>query len=110
MRPIPAILLRFLGACASTRAAETEDASAAGEPRLLARKRLGESRAFCERLGCQLINGDPEQNWLILQNRTATIGLFQDMFDGNIHPSGRQSTARAHLRGAGWRTLSRGVF
>jgi hypothetical protein len=28
--------------------------------------------------------GDPKQKWLILQNGTSTIGLFQGMFDKNI--------------------------
>jgi hypothetical protein len=31
-----------------------------------------------------VIHGEPEQNWLILQNETATIGLFQGMFEKNI--------------------------
>jgi len=30
------------------------------------------------------VHGDETQNWLILQNETATIGLFQGMFDKNI--------------------------
>ncbi len=28
--------------------------------------------------------GEPSQNWLILQNKTITIGLFQGMFERNI--------------------------
>lgn len=50
----------------------------------LAVKDLGASRAFYEKLGLTVIGGDPAQNWLILQNETATIGLFQGMFDKNI--------------------------
>jgi catechol 2,3-dioxygenase-like lactoylglutathione lyase family enzyme len=49
----------------------------------LAVKDLGASRAFYEKLGFQAIGGDPAQNWLILQNETSTIGLFQGMFDKN---------------------------
>ena len=46
-------------------------------------KDLGASRAFYEKLGFRAIAGDPAQNWLILQSETATIGLFQGMFDRN---------------------------
>jgi catechol-2,3-dioxygenase len=49
----------------------------------LAVKNLGASRAFYEKLGFRAIGGDPAQNWLILQNETSTIGLFQGMFDKN---------------------------
>jgi catechol 2,3-dioxygenase-like lactoylglutathione lyase family enzyme len=50
----------------------------------LAVKDLAASRAFYEKLGFRAIGGDPAQNWLILQNETSTIGLFQGMFDKNI--------------------------
>lgn len=50
----------------------------------LAVKDLGASRAFYEKLGFRAIGGDPAKNWLILQNETSTIGLFQGMFDKNI--------------------------
>ena len=50
----------------------------------LAVKDLGASRAFYEKLGFRAIGGDPAHNWLILQNETSTIGLFQGMFDRNI--------------------------
>ena len=49
----------------------------------LAVKNLAASRAFYEKLGFHAINGDPAKNWLILQNETSTIGLFQGMFDKN---------------------------
>jgi catechol 2,3-dioxygenase-like lactoylglutathione lyase family enzyme len=49
----------------------------------LAVKDLAASRAFYEKLGFRPIGGDPAQNWQILQNETATIGLFQGMFDRN---------------------------
>lgn len=42
------------------------------------------SRVFYEKLGFVIIGGDQSQNWLILQNDTATIGLFQGMFEKNI--------------------------
>jgi catechol 2,3-dioxygenase-like lactoylglutathione lyase family enzyme len=50
----------------------------------LAVKDIARSRDFYEKLGFKSILGDPKQNWLILQNETATIGLFQGMFDKNI--------------------------
>jgi catechol 2,3-dioxygenase-like lactoylglutathione lyase family enzyme len=50
----------------------------------LAVKNLQASRAFYEKLGFEVVGGDPAQNWLILRNGTATIGLFQGMFERNI--------------------------
>lgn len=49
----------------------------------LAVKDIAASRAFYEKLGFRTIGGDQAQNWLILQNETSTIGLFQGMFDKN---------------------------
>ncbi len=49
----------------------------------LAVKDLAVSRAFYESLGFKKFGGDPKQNWLILQNETSTIGLFQGMFEKN---------------------------
>ncbi len=49
----------------------------------LAVKDLSASRAFYEKLGFRAIGGDPNQNWLILQNSTSTIGLFQGGPDKN---------------------------
>jgi catechol 2,3-dioxygenase-like lactoylglutathione lyase family enzyme len=50
----------------------------------LAVKDLGASRGFYEKLGFRAIHGDAAKNWLILQNETSTIGLFQGMFPKNI--------------------------
>ena len=49
----------------------------------LAVKDIAASRAFYEKLGFQAAFGDQKQNWLILQNETATIGLFQGMLPKN---------------------------
>jgi catechol 2,3-dioxygenase-like lactoylglutathione lyase family enzyme len=46
-------------------------------------KDIQRSRAFYEKLGFRAIGGDEAKNWLILQNETCTIGLFQGMFDKN---------------------------
>lgn len=50
----------------------------------LAVKDIAVSRAFYEKLGFRVFGGDQAQNWLILQNETSTIGLFQGMFDKNM--------------------------
>ncbi len=50
----------------------------------LAVKDLGASLAFYEKLGFRRVGGDPSKHWLILQNETSTIGLFQGMFDKNV--------------------------
>ena len=47
-------------------------------------KDIAASRAFYEKLGFRAMGGDQAKNWLILQNETATIGLFQGMFDKNL--------------------------
>lgn len=49
----------------------------------LAVKDLAASRAFYEKLGFRVFGGNPE-SYLIMQNETSTIGLFQGMFDKNI--------------------------
>lgn len=50
----------------------------------LAVKDIATSRAFYEELGFKVFAGDQSANWLILQNESSTIGLFQGMFDRNI--------------------------
>src|SRR4051794_3566817 len=50
----------------------------------LAVKDLKASLAFYEKLGFKSFFGKAEQKWLILKNGSATIGLFQGMFDKNI--------------------------
>jgi lactoylglutathione lyase len=41
------------------------------------------SQAFYEKLGFKAFGGDISQNWLILKNGDAVIGLFQGMFEKN---------------------------
>lgn len=50
----------------------------------LAVKDIAASRAFYEKLGFAVWGGDQQQNWLILRNGSATVGLFQGMFEGNL--------------------------
>ena len=49
----------------------------------LAVKDLVASRSFYEKLGFRAISGNPAHNFLILQNESATLGLFQGMFPRN---------------------------
>ena len=50
----------------------------------LAVKDLQKSRAFYETLGFTIFRDQSAHNWMILKSPTATIGLFQGMFEGNI--------------------------
>ncbi len=50
----------------------------------LAVKDLAASKAFYEKLGFTPIGGAMEQNYLILRNGEAAVGLFQGMFEQNI--------------------------
>ena len=50
----------------------------------LAVKDIASSRAFYEALGFAVFDGDEAQQWLILRNGDAKIGLFQGMFEGNV--------------------------
>jgi catechol 2,3-dioxygenase-like lactoylglutathione lyase family enzyme len=47
-------------------------------------KDLTASRTFYEKLGFEVVFGEADQNWLVLQNGDSTIGLFQGMFENNI--------------------------
>ncbi len=49
----------------------------------LAVKDLHAARTFYEAIGFSLMDGD-EQSWVMLQNGSAKIGLFQDMFEANV--------------------------
>lgn len=50
----------------------------------LAVKDIAVSKAFYEKFGFSEFAGDITQNWLIMKNGEATIGLFQGMFEKNI--------------------------
>lgn len=47
-------------------------------------KDLKTSKEFYEKLGFTAFAGSMEQNYLIMKNENALIGLFQGMFKGNI--------------------------
>jgi catechol 2,3-dioxygenase-like lactoylglutathione lyase family enzyme len=50
----------------------------------LAVKDIKVSKAFYEKLDFKQVSGKLEQNWVVLQNGTTKIGLFQGMFEKNI--------------------------
>lgn len=47
-------------------------------------KNVQASQAFYEMLGFSVVDGRSEDNWLILQNGEARVGIFQDKFEGNL--------------------------
>jgi predicted lactoylglutathione lyase len=47
-------------------------------------KNLKQSKEFYENLGFKTFAGGMEQNYIIMKNENALIGLFQGMFEGNI--------------------------
>lgn len=50
----------------------------------LAVKDIHKSKEFYENLGFTFKGGNIEQNWIVLKNGNAVIGLFQGMFEDNI--------------------------
>jgi len=47
-------------------------------------KNINESKQFYENLGFSVFGGDISQDWLIMKNGNAIIGLFQSMFEKNM--------------------------
>lgn len=47
-------------------------------------KNLAVSRDFYQKLGFTVYAGELAHNFLIMKNGNTNIGLFQDMFEGNI--------------------------
>jgi catechol 2,3-dioxygenase-like lactoylglutathione lyase family enzyme len=76
---------------ATARATQSPTTRKAGDTRMklgnfsvsLAVKDLAASRAFYEKLGLRAVFGDGK-SWIILQNDSVTIGLFQGTLDKNI--------------------------
>jgi len=50
----------------------------------LAVKDIQASRSFYESLGFEAYDDHQDQNWIILRNGEAVIGLFQGMFEKNL--------------------------
>ena len=89
IRFVTCLLMCGLGGYAGMRAGQAPAATTEEPLRLgnfsvsLAVKDLKVSQAFYEKLGFHAAFGQAEQNWLILQNDGATIGLFQGMLPKN---------------------------
>jgi catechol 2,3-dioxygenase-like lactoylglutathione lyase family enzyme len=65
----------------------------------LAVKDIEASKAFYEKLGFRPFAGDVSQNWLILKNGDAVLGLFQGMFERNtltFNPGWNQDACALH--------------
>jgi catechol 2,3-dioxygenase-like lactoylglutathione lyase family enzyme len=85
------LLVGSLGGCAAMHASDTVATHPSEDPAMrlgnfsvsLAVKDIGASRAFYEKLGFKMVSGDQSKNWVVLQNETARIGLFQGMFPRN---------------------------
>lgn len=84
--------LCLFGACTTVQPAEPAPARPIGDPGMklgnfsvsLVVKDIAASRAFYEKLGFTMVAGDQSKNWVVLQNETAKIGLFQGMFERNM--------------------------
>jgi catechol 2,3-dioxygenase-like lactoylglutathione lyase family enzyme len=84
-------------------------------------KDLNTSKQFYENLGFTVFGGAMEQNYLIMKNENALVGLFQGMFEGNIltfNPGWDENAAKVdsfddvreiqkHLEGQGIQLVSR---
>lgn len=90
LRIIAILLSAFLVACATTSTPQKSTQTIDPSMQLgnfsvsLAVKDIAASRAFYENLGFSVRGGDQEQNWLVLQNESTIIGLFEGMFEANI--------------------------
>lgn len=67
-----------------TRAAEAKAMELGNFSVSLTVKDIKASKAFYEKLDFKQVSGRLEQNWVVLQNGSVTIGLFQGMFDRNM--------------------------
>jgi catechol 2,3-dioxygenase-like lactoylglutathione lyase family enzyme len=89
-RSMRSLVFCAVAACVAANAAALVTGQQTGATRVrlgnfsvsLAVKDLKASREFYEKLGFRVIGGNA-RNWAILQNETATIGLFQGMFEKN---------------------------
>jgi catechol 2,3-dioxygenase-like lactoylglutathione lyase family enzyme len=87
---IVGLVCSFVGAVAAQSTRPAAGANGASQLELgnfsvsLAVKDLGASREFYEKLGFRVVFGKPASHFLIMQNATATIGLFQGIVEKNI--------------------------
>jgi catechol 2,3-dioxygenase-like lactoylglutathione lyase family enzyme len=90
-RSIVGVVAVYLAGLVTARMIDPPASQASGDAPLrlgnfsvsLAVKDIGASRVFYEKLGFRVFMGDQAKNWLILQNETSTIGLFQGTLSKN---------------------------
>ncbi len=87
---VPSILISYPQDPEAVKEKQTENQAAEPKPiRLgnfsvsLAVKDIQTSIAFYQQLGFRQVGGDPKQRWIVMQNETAKIGLFQGMLEKN---------------------------
>lgn len=61
-------------------------------------KDIKKSKEFYLSLGFETVAGVEEQNWLVLQNGDAKVGIFQGMFDKNIMTFNPKDIAPIHKK------------
>jgi len=69
----------------------------------LAVKDIHRSLAFYKKLGFEPYDGNPDQNWVLLKNGEARIGLFQGMYNADLlsfSPTDARAV-QAHLKAQG---------
>ncbi len=92
MKPITLTLTSALALIAIAAATTTPTTQAAEKKTMelgnfsvsLSVKDIRASKAFYEKLDFKQVGGKLEQNWVVLQNGTVSIGLFQGMFDKSM--------------------------
>jgi len=85
MPPIHRLLALALTACALDAPAQEIKTMELGHFSVsLNVKDIQVSLAFYEKLGFRQVGGQLDQNWVVLQNGSARIGLFQGMFPKNM--------------------------
>ncbi|WP_348772838.1 VOC family protein [Aquimarina sp. MMG016] len=64
----------------------------------LAVKNIKASKDFYESIGFKIVDGNLDQNWVILKNGTSKIGLFQGMFTKNTMTFNPKSVREIHKK------------
>jgi lactoylglutathione lyase len=78
------IALAAVASAPSSSAQETKPMELGNFSVSLAVKDIKASQAFYEKIGFKPVGGKLEQNWIVLQNGSTKIGLFQGMFSKNL--------------------------
>jgi predicted lactoylglutathione lyase len=81
--PIVILMVFLWGTQATSNPTNTKDMQLGNFSVSLTVKDIHASKAFYEKLGFKVSGGDMKRNYIVLQNDTSTIGLYQGMFDKN---------------------------